>query len=157
MQLTRFTDIGVRVLMYLSYTERDDPVTISEIATSFDISRNHLVKVVHFLSQGGWIVSTRGKGGGIGLSQPAAQYRLGRLIRELESHTELIDCASPPCTLRGQCQLKGILEEALLSFYEALDAFTLADAVAGPTHEAIVTLHHMGVRSVSPRPSTLAP
>ena len=48
MQLTRFTDFGLRVLMYLTQC-RDRPaaVTIPEIAARFDVSRNHLVKVVH--------------------------------------------------------------------------------------------------------------
>ncbi|MCJ9710841.1 Rrf2 family transcriptional regulator, partial [Bordetella hinzii] len=70
MQLTRFTDFGLRVLMYLTQCrERDKPVTIPEIAERFAISRNHLVKVVHFMSQQGWVAATRGKGGGLALAR----------------------------------------------------------------------------------------
>ncbi|MBI1772584.1 MAG: Rrf2 family transcriptional regulator, partial [Burkholderiales bacterium] len=84
MQLTHFTDLGLRVLMYLSHKDRQEPVTISEIATKFAISRNHLVKVVHFLAQKNWITTTRGKGGGMALAQDVKAYRLGSIIRELE-------------------------------------------------------------------------
>lgn len=147
MQLTHFTDLGLRVLMYLSHQDRGTPVTISEIAERFDASRHHLVKVVHFMAQQGWLVTTRGKGGGLALAGPLAQYRLGQLVRTLE-HTspDLIDCADPPCGLRGRCLLKGLLDEALDAFYAALDAHTLADVVASPTHEAIVQLHRLGPR-----------
>lgn len=85
MQLNRFTDFGLRVMMYLTQCrDRTVPVTIPEIAARFEISRNHLVKVVHFLSQQGWIVATRGKGGGLRLARDAVEYRIGELVRVLE-------------------------------------------------------------------------
>src|SRR5690606_7276386 len=65
MQLTQFTDLGLRVLMYLSHPDRGTPVTVGEIATRFGASRNHLIKVVHFMAQQGWLITTRGKGGGL--------------------------------------------------------------------------------------------
>lgn len=144
MQLTHFTDLGLRVLMYLSHPEQHgSPVTISEIAERFEVSRNHLVKVVHFMGQQGWLLTTRGKGGGLALAQPPQAYRIGALIRALEGATELIDCASPPCRLRGRCQLKGILDKAMEAFFTALDDYTLTDATASPTHEVIVMLHQL--------------
>lgn len=149
MQLTHFTDLGLRVLMYLSYPQRDTPVTISEIAERFGVSRNHLVKVVHFMAQHDWLATSRGKGGGLALSRPATHYRLGEVIRSLEDIGDLIDCAEPPCFLRGRCQLKGVLDEALRAFFAVLDRYTLADVVATPTGEAIAVLHMMGVHSRS--------
>lgn len=143
MQLTHFTDLGLRVLMYLSYQDRDAPVTISEIAERFEVSRNHLVKVVHFMAQQGWVATTRGKGGGLALAQAPKRYKLGQVIRTLEGRTDVIDCADPPCKLRGRCQLKGVLDQALDAFFKVLDRHTLADAVASPTGEAIVTLHRL--------------
>ena len=147
MQLTHFTDLGLRVLIYLTYPDRDEPVTISEIAEQFAVSRNHLVKVVHFLAQQNWIVTTRGKGGGMALAQAAHTYRLGQIIRQLEGHTELIDCSKPACSLKGNCQLKAILDKAQQAFYDALDMYTLKDAIASPTHEAIIQLHQLHLYS----------
>lgn len=144
MQLTQFTDLGLRVLMYLSHPRPDTPVTITEIAERFDVSRNHLVKVVHAMSQKGLIATTRGKGGGLALAMPANQYRMGQVVRLLEDITVLIDCAEPPCRLRGRCHLKGMLDEALAAFFAVLDRYTLADAVADKTGEAIVVLQRLG-------------
>ena len=150
MQLTQFTDLGLRVLMYLSYQQREQPVTIAEIADRFAISRNHLMKVVHAMAQQGWLATTRGKGGGLALAMPADQYRLGQVIRQLEQITVLIDCAEPPCALRGQCRLKGVLDEALAAFFTVLDRYTLADVVAQPTGQAIAILHRLGSAGLPP-------
>lgn len=140
MQLTHFTDLGLRVLMYLTHQKRDSPATISEIAQQFEVSRHHLVKVVHFMGQHQWLATTRGKGGGLALARPLHEYRLGDVIQSLEGVTQMIDCAEPPCALAGRCQLKGMLDQAQQAFFASLNQYTLADMVASPTGEAIVRL-----------------
>ncbi|WP_251864046.1 Rrf2 family transcriptional regulator [Achromobacter sp. Marseille-Q4962] len=142
MQLTRFTDFGLRVLMYLTQCrDRPAPVTIPEISERFGVSRNHLVKVVHFMARRGWVRTARGKGGGLALARPAGEYRLGEIVRELEGQGPLVDCRQPPCALDGSCLLAGALARSLQAFYAALDAHTLADLVREPTAAAIITLH----------------
>ncbi|MBH1988124.1 MAG: Rrf2 family transcriptional regulator [Burkholderiales bacterium] len=146
MQLTHFTDLGLRVLMYLTQSQvlpsppPQPPVTIGEIAQRFDVSRHHLVKVVQHLSQRGWVHATRGKGGGLSLGRAPGEIRLGELIRDLEGSRSLVDCNAPPCGLQGHCQLKGILDQALQALHDKLDEFTLQDAVASPTRETLIQL-----------------
>jgi Rrf2 family nitric oxide-sensitive transcriptional repressor len=141
MQLTRFSDLGLRVLMYLSAPARTVPVTIGEIASQFGVPHNHLVKVVNRLGKLGCLRATRGRNGGLALAMPASALRLGELLRGLEEAAELIDCDKPPCILQGQCQLKAALNAGLAAFYAAMDAFTLADVSGQRTGEAIVVLH----------------
>jgi Rrf2 family nitric oxide-sensitive transcriptional repressor len=141
MQLTRFTDLGLRVLMYLSHEGRTRPVTISEIAQQLDVPRNHLVKVVTFLNKAGWVQTTRGPRGGMRLGTDPASLRLGSMIRTLEGKDSLIDCREPPCPLAGMCGLKEALDQGLSSFYRDLDQFSLADVVKPRTAEVIVRLH----------------
>lgn len=152
MQINRFTDLGLRVLMYLTVEARSKPVTVTEIAESFGVSRNHLVKVVHRLGKLQWLTTTRGKGGGLALARPAATYRLGDVVRELEGRSTLIDCSSPPCALWQGCHVKSALDEALDAFYDKLNHYTLADVVAPPTGGAIVQLHRIvvGVEPAGP-------
>ncbi|MBQ0934311.1 RrF2 family transcriptional regulator [Ideonella paludis] len=145
MQLTRFTDFGLRVLMYLCAPAREQAVTVAEIAERFEVSRHHLNKVVQFLAQQGWVVTSRGKGGGLALAQPPSHYRLGQLIRTLEGDVPLIDCAEPPCALHRRCGLKPLLDEALDAFYTALDAHTLADTHTPKTQQVIVKLQRQAV------------
>ena len=141
MQLNRFTDLGLRVLMYLSHREGEQPVTISEIAERFAVSRNHLVKVVHFMGVQGWLNNSRGKGGGLALARSPEHYQLGTVIRTLEGNAPLIDCAEPPCALRQDCRLKSALDVGLQAFFATLDGYNLRDIVASPTGEAIIRLH----------------
>ena len=141
MQLNRFTDFGLRVLMYLTQCrDRPTAVTIPEIADRFGASRNHLVKVAHFMAQRGWVVTTRGRGG-LCLAHSPAAYRLGDLVRELEEQGPLIDCREPPCALDGACRLSGVLAQAMQAFFDRLNAHTLADLVRDPTGAAIIRLH----------------
>lgn len=141
MQLTRFSDFGLRVLMYLSQHDRAQPVTIAEIATQFNVPHNHLVKVVNKLGKLGWVATLRGRGGGLRLAAPPDQLRLGMVLRGLEGSTELIHCDDPPCVLSGHCILKRALDAGLQAFYRQMDEYTLADVCAHRTGEAIVTLH----------------
>lgn len=145
MQITRFTDLGLRVLMYLSMGERDTArATITELAERLAVSRNHLVKVVHRLAQLELVATTRGKGGGLALARPADQYHLGDVVRALEDNPSLIDCGAPPCVLARNCQLKSALDDALQAFFERLNQYTLADAVRAPTGLSIVSLQRRG-------------
>lgn len=141
MQITRFTDLGLRVLMYLSVGEPGAQATIPEIAAQFQVSRNHLIKVVHRLGQLQLVTTLRGRGGGIALARAPAAYRLGEVLRQLEDNTSLIECGDPPCVIRAGCRLKGALDDALQAFYRQLDQYTLADAVAQPTREQLIKLH----------------
>lgn len=145
MQLTRFTDLGLRVLMYLSESKSDQLVTIAEISERFGIPHNHLSKIVQLMGQQGWLVNVRGKGGGMRLAQAANQYQLGHLVRVLERTDNLIDCTKPPCVLHGRCGLNDLLAQAQENFYEKLNQFTLADAMPTKTHNVLVKLHRGAV------------
>ena len=141
MQLNRFTDLGLRVLIYLTQPARSTPFTISEMAEELMVSHNHLVKVVHFMGKQGWVQTTRGKGGGISLARPASEYRMGEAIKMLEKNTQnqnqLVDCHKTPCTLINICILKPALDQALQVFFDYLDQYTLADMIKTPLHQAI--------------------
>lgn len=142
MQLTRFTDLGVRVLMYLSSPRAADAplVTVNEIAEQFAVSHHHLVKVANILAQHGWIHSTRGKGGGLRLGHAPSDIPFGAVVRLLEGDGDLIDCADPPCALRGGCNVKSALDAARDAFFATLDRYTLADIVVGNTGEKLARI-----------------
>ena len=134
MKLTTFTDYSLRVLMYAGL-HRERLITIPEIAAAYDISANHLMKVVHFLARQGYLETIRGKGGGIRLAGDPAEVNLGELVRRSESNDNLVECFSPEsshCRLMPACRLKGVLSEAQESFYATLSRYTLADLLVQP-------------------------
>ncbi|MFQ6404855.1 Rrf2 family transcriptional regulator [Methylophilus sp. 'Pure River'] len=141
MQLNKFTDIGLRVLMYLSQSRFDQQVTIDEIASTFDLPRNHLIKVITRLNKLGWIKATRGRNGGLELNPESLQLRIGDILRELENTTELINCEKPMCRFHGDCLLKGALQTGLESFYAHMNQHRLFDIVNHNTREKIISMH----------------
>jgi Rrf2 family nitric oxide-sensitive transcriptional repressor len=129
MKLTAFTDYSLRVLIYLA-AETTHRATIAEIADSFGISENHLVKVVHFLGKQGWIETVRGKGGGIQLAMLPMQVNVGQVVRGTEGTAMPAVCFGEDddrCVIDGSCRLKGVLGEAVRAFYAVLDRYTLED------------------------------
>lgn len=131
MQLNKFSDYALRVLMYISQ-DRDLPYTIAEIAENLKVSENHLVKIVHFMAKQEWIITTRGKGGGIRLNPNSLTLKLGSIVRILEGNTQIVECNTPPCVLRSHCGLKGILDQAVEQFYQTLEQYTLQEVLILP-------------------------
>lgn len=128
MHLTQYTDYSLRVLIYLGLNERGG--TIGSIATSYGISQNHLVKVVHNLGQLGYVHTRRGRSGGISLALPGNQINVGEVVRKVEPHFNLVECfsnESDGCPIVPVCKLKGALNEAQRAFLEVLDRHTLDD------------------------------
>lgn len=150
MQLTRFSDLGLRVLMYLTQHQRDQAITIAEIATQFGVPVNHLTKVVHRLGRLGWVSTLRGRRGGLRLARPAEGIRIGDVVRAMEAHEQLIDCEGVGCRLAGACLLRGALREAMDAFYRALDQHTLADICGSDTGEAIIHMHRQYLGQATP-------
>ncbi|GIU50429.1 transcriptional regulator [Shewanella sairae] len=131
MQLTRYTDYGLRTLMYLALnSERESLFRISEITEVFDLSANHISKVVHHLGKLGYLQTVRGKSGGFRLAKPASEINIGQVVRSLENSLAPIDCSKPYCLLTPACQLKSVLAEAVNAYLAVLDAYTLDMIVA---------------------------
>jgi Rrf2 family transcriptional regulator, nitric oxide-sensitive transcriptional repressor len=136
MHLTRFTDYGLRTLIYLALRP-DALASIAEIAGAYGISENHMVKVVHRLGQSGLIETIRGRNGGIRLARAAAEIGLGAVVRASEPSLALVECqAEQACAIGGLCSLQGIMDEALAAMLAVLDGYSLAD-VAGPANAAL--------------------
>ena len=129
MRLTRHSDYALRVLLALG-TSDGELVTIGAIAERFDISRNHLMKVVNRLAAHGFVETVRGKRGGIRLARPPEAIALGELLRRTEEDLTLVECfreEDQRCRIEGNCAVRAVLDEALQAFLAVLDRYTLAD------------------------------
>jgi Rrf2 family transcriptional regulator, nitric oxide-sensitive transcriptional repressor len=131
MRLTLWTDYALRTLIYVG-AKGGRLSTIAEIAESFDVSKTHLMKVVNKLGQQGYVTTVRGKGGGIRLGRPAAEIRVGTMVRETEEDLAVMGCLAETgfCRIEGCCVLRRALREATLAFLQTLDGYTLADLLA---------------------------
>lgn len=141
MRLTVYTDYTLRVMMYLAVKYKSGEVaTVDEIATSYDISRSHLTKIVHELAQMGLIVTLRGRSGGNRLAKPPDEISVGEIVRMAEKDFAVVACHddSVPhnCAIFKACNLRRGLARAVDAFMAELDKMTLADAIGAPTMAA---------------------
>ena len=131
MRITDYTDYAFRVLMFLAVSG-EGLVTIREIADRYGISRSHLTKVVHGLGRAGFILTVRGKGGGIRLARPAEKISVGAVARCTEQNIPLAECfpgGTDACRIAPCCQYKAVLAEAEEAFFAVLDRYTVLDLV----------------------------
>lgn len=136
MRLTSFTDYGLRMLMRLA-SAPDRAFSTADLAEEFQLSRNHLIKIMQKLGRAGLVQTRRGGGGGATLARAPKEIRLGDVVRLLEEGQALVECFQPnggDCTIDGCCRLKTRLRVAEMAFIENLNRSTLAD-VALPAPE----------------------
>lgn len=130
MQLSLFSDYTLRVLIFLAVST-DENASAQLIAERYGISFHHVAKAAQWLARQGYVVSSRGRGGGMELARPAAEISLGEILRKTEAKTQLVECLKPEgnsCVIIGGCGLRGALFEAQSCFFASLDTKTLADA-----------------------------
>ncbi|SIT04209.1 RrF2 family transcriptional regulator [Neptunomonas antarctica] len=129
MQLSRFTDYTLRVLFFVAINN-DRLTTLAEIAKFYNISIEHLRKVVHALSKSGYLKTFRGKNGGIQLGKDPADINIGLIVAQTEGVRPIIDCEHHACRLTNFCTLQPILNKAKNAFMSVLKEYTLADLIA---------------------------
>ena len=141
MQLTKFTDLALRILMRLAVQDEESaqPATTRAVADQLAVKYTHAAKVVAALQKLGVVETRRGRAGGLRLSADSDTLSVGRLVRALESDREVVECeGSNPCPLRGGCRLRSALRDAQEAFFAALDPLTVADLTDHPTRTLLL-------------------
>ena len=131
MRLTVYTDYSLRVLMYVALHPERRP-TIGEIASSYSISKNHIMKVVHQLGVAGYLETVRGQSGGMRLARSADKIILGEVVRRTEPDLDLVPCfeaINKTCVITPACKLRRALHQARAAFLAVLDEYSLADLI----------------------------
>jgi Rrf2 family nitric oxide-sensitive transcriptional repressor len=140
MRMTLQTDYALRMLIYLAIHD-PRPSTVHDVAESYGISRNHLLKIVLRLRDMGLVATARGRSGGIHLAVPPEKVNVGEVIRALGDEFPVVECMKSgggACVLSPICRLKGIVREALGAYLAVFDKYTLADLVANRAELASV-------------------
>lgn len=130
MQLTTHSDYALRLLVYLAIHPKDKPATVKDVAECYGVSTNHLAKVAQQLVQEKFVLSQRGRGGGLKLAMEPEAINIGKLIRKTEK-MELLECFGDncKCPIENVCILFNAMRKAQKAFLDVLDDYTLADMV----------------------------
>jgi Rrf2 family transcriptional regulator, nitric oxide-sensitive transcriptional repressor len=129
MRLTLHTDYALRALIRVAIAD-GKLITIDDIAQSFDVSKQHLMKVVNDLGRKGYLDTVRGRNGGIRLHRRPRYINIGQVVRDTEE-LNVIGCMAQRgyCPIQRACVLRGVLGDATEAFLAVLDGYTLADLI----------------------------
>ena len=120
MRLNKSTGHAVRILIDCAKAG-DQLVKVGDIAQRLEITQQNAFKIVHLLARAGFLASVRGRRGGVRLARPAAEIRIGDVVRAIEvTGFEDKDAVS-------QVGLTRIVDDALEAFISVLDQHTLAE------------------------------
>lgn len=132
--LTKKGKYGLKAMLHLAGVPLGKPVLISEIAQRNAIPKKFLDAILTELRLAGLVVSKKGKGGGYGLARPAADIRVGHIVRALDGPLAPIACASKTayarcadCPDESRCAVRLMMMEVQRAMSIVLDQRTLAE------------------------------
>lgn len=129
MNLSKFSDYAFRILIYLAKNQ-DKLCTVEELASNLEISEHHLKKIVHKIAKTEYIISTKGRKGGLKLGMDPNEINLGKILIITEDNLNTSICFSSArheCAINSTCKLKSILKDALTSFIDEMGKHTLQE------------------------------
>jgi Rrf2 family nitric oxide-sensitive transcriptional repressor len=132
MKLTSYTNYAMRSLQ-LAALKSPDLVRVEDVARIHNLSRPHIMKIVHELGKAGYLETVRGRGGGFRLARPAHEIIVGDVVRITEGPLDVVECFNREkntCPLIGVCILSRKIQEATAAFMAVLDDLTIADISA---------------------------
>ncbi|MEP1931833.1 MAG: Rrf2 family transcriptional regulator [Roseibium sp.] len=132
MRLSLASDFALRILMATG--QSDAPQTVDKLSSQLGLAKSHVMKIVAQLAKGGYLATTRGRGGGIRIARSLDDIRLGDVVRLIEPDLGVVGCLKPEptvCTFLPRCALKGAMANAAEAFLDSLNTQTLATILAG--------------------------
>ena len=140
MRLTKQTSYALRILLHCAL-HPSEQMKAADIARAYNITEFNVLKIIPLLVHGGFVKTMRGRRGGLRLARPAADIRIGDVVRLTEETNIQADCFGQlhdECLIKPAAPINRIFDNALGAFIEVLDQHTLQDLVAArpPVHEA---------------------
>lgn len=139
---------GLRAILQIAENYGGDPVPISVISDTQEISGKYLEQVVGTLRKAGLINSRKGVRGGYTLCRDPKDISLWQIITALDNHTTLVDCVLEPgvCDRSEDCLTRSIwtlLSERMKEFWSS---FTLADLLQTMRDTGDIGLQQLGAK-----------
>lgn len=136
---------GLRAILQIAESYGDEPVPISAISESQEISGKYLEQVVGTLRRADLIHSRKGVRGGYTLARAPEDINLWEIITALDSHTTLVDCVMEPgvCDRSDDCLTRSIWTLLSARMEEFWSSFKLSDLIKTMHETGDVTLQQL--------------
>jgi len=131
MQLSKFTDYAFRALIYLA-ENNDRLCTVEELSENLNASEHHIKKIIHKLAKTDYIISIKGRSGGLKLGLKPEEINLGEVLKVTEDNLNIVECLNKEsgCPLHESgCKFKKIVGRSLKMFISEFAKYTLNDII----------------------------
>ncbi len=130
MKITRASDFAIRLLVHLA--SKGGEGTSQELAKEINVSFNHLAKLVPILARHGFIITQKGKGGGIRLVKNPRKIDLAEVIEAIEGPIVISDCIfhKSSCCFSKKCKARKCLNKVRQGMLKILSKTTVKELVA---------------------------
>ena len=120
---------GLRSILQIADSYGGEPVPISAISLTQEISGKYLEQVIGALRRAELVASRKGVRGGYSLVRDPAEITLWEVISALDNQTVLVDCVLEPevCDRSDDCLTRSIWTLLSRRMQEFWASFTLAD------------------------------
>lgn len=133
MKLSTKGRYGLKAMLDLAISGKEEPVSIKCIAERQNISENYLERIIALLKKAGYVNSTRGAQGGYSLTKAPQEISVGDILRALEGDLNPVDCTltneDKSCSNADFCASKFVWKKISDSINEAVDSISLQDMV----------------------------
>jgi Rrf2 family protein len=130
--LTKKGKYGLKALVHLSRLPGEQLAFVNDIAVANHIPKKFLDAILGELRNAGFVQSRKGKDGGYRLARPAADIKIGHVIRVLDGPLAPISCASRTQYQRCEdcdettCEVRHMMLEVREAIAAVLDNRSLA-------------------------------
>jgi len=130
LRVSKLTDYGT-VIMAEMAKEPDRVFSASEVAVMVHLAVTTVSKLLKLLTNGGLLLSFRGKVGGYQLARAPVDISLAEIVTVLEGDFALTECSERfgKCPLEGECAVQGTWQRINKILYRQLSQVSLADTV----------------------------
>ena len=147
--LTNKGKYGLKAMVHLAGLTPGKPALVADIALANGIPKKFLDAILGELRTAGLVHSKKGRGGGYVLAKPAAEIRVGEIVRALDGPLAPIACASKSyyrrcedCQSEAICSVRLMMLEVREAIARVLDYHSLADMRSlGEVDEASLMYH----------------
>ncbi len=147
--LSATSEYAVRALAHLAQLSRGQSVLGRELAESTGVPAKYLAKIMLALRNAGFVMATRGTGGGYMLLRPADAIHLIDIVQVFEGPVVWPHCLLRPdheCSDKNSCTAHNAWGKARRTYMQVLESTTLNEIAAKSTHDSQMT------RTARPRP-----
>ena len=123
---------GLRAMIELASHTDEQPVPLSVIARSEEISERYLEQLMTKMKKAGLVTSCRGSAGGYSLAKKSDEISVGEVLRAVEGNLNPVDCSASTeaaCENSSACVAKYVWQKVNDSINSAVDSISLAELV----------------------------